>query len=396
MSSAPHLSSPTTPDSSARRRLASAGWYPALCLAPLALLALRESAEPAASLGNPAPRADFATPPMLSSATRHELSEAGRPAHHAGNLIEGADGAPLLFWFAGSREGADDASILRASFREGKWSEPVPVLTAELASRLAGRRIAKLGNPVARRAADGRLHLYVVTVALGGWSGSRILHLTSEDEGRTFHSGRIQVLSPFFNFATLVKSPAFDADGHSYLPVYHEFIRKRSLLLELDGQGDTRLVRRFCDKDHLIQPAVTRLGDNSLLAVHRRLKVLTPRIHEQESTDGENWSDAHPGELPNPRSAVALTTLPCGNAVVAFNDGESNRNTLRLAVRSPSDERWLRVGPVISSDGEVSYPTLLAAPDALHLVYTHDRKRLVHHRIPYAQLAAPALIASEK
>ncbi len=373
-------------------RLAVTPLWLAACLLALALVAARGAPETDFT-ERPKRAPQVSIPASFAPIARHEVPDAGQPAHHAGHLVRGASGNPLLFWFAGSREGAADVRILRSSFNNGAWTTPEAVLTPQLASALCGRWIKKLGNPVAWRAPDGRLHLYVVAVSLGGWSGSRILHLDSDDDGRTFASGRIQVLSPFLNFSTLVKSPAIALNGKTYLPVYHEFIRKNSLLTELNRHGEMRTAHRFCQQDDVLQPAVVKLGENAYLAVHRKAGDLPDHVFEQTSRDGEHWTPACPGDLPNPGSAVALATLPDGRAVIAFNDAESDRKTLRLAVRDAAGH-WRRTGPVINSAGEVSYPTLLSGPDALHLVYTFDRKRLVHNSIPYAKLAEPEVFIS--
>lgn len=367
-------------------RFAGLPVWSAVCLLALSVLATREKADIPLVPSKPVESRE-----RLSSdfdqITRYQIPDVGLPAHHAGNLVKSAAGHPLLFWFAGTREGASDVRILRAEFENGSWSVPESVVTSRLASHLAGRWIKKLGNPVAWRAPDGRLHLYVVTVTLGGWSGSRILHLESKDDGRTFDSGRILVHSPFLNYSTLVKSPVIVLNGRPCLPIYHEFIHKRSLLMEIGPDGEMLSVDRLGGQDGLLQPAVVRLGPNSYLAVHRRSDSLPCKVYEQSSTDGENWTPSAPGQLPNPNSAVALAKLPDGRAVIAFNDTTNNRHVLRLAVRTGIGGPWERVGPEITSSDEVSYPTLLADSDALHLAYTFDRKHLVHNRIPYAALA---------
>lgn len=312
----------------------------------------------------------------------HDIPNAGLSSHHAANLTLSNEGTPLVFWFGGSREGSTDVRILRSEFRDGEWGAAEAVLTPGIASRLAGRWVRKLGNPVTWRAPDGALHLYVVTVCLGGWSGSRLLHLTSEDDGRTFARASVQVVAPFFNFSTLVKSPVVMIGGAPTLPAYHEFIRKRPLLLTLDGNGDLCSARGFGNTNSLLQPAVIRTAGGDFLAVHRRDTGGVARVFEQTSENGVTWSADQAIPLPNPGSALALTIDSEGRAVIAFNDAEDSRKVLRLASRDASG-KWIRFGPVITATEEVSYPTLLAGRDALHLAYTSDRKKIVHCRVPY-------------
>ena len=314
--------------------------------------------------------------------THQDLPTEGIRSHHAANLVSSAEGTPIAFWFGGTKEGATDVCIMRSEYRDGAWTPASRVLDAAKASHFAGRWIRKLGNPVCWKSPNGTLHLYVVTVCLGRWSGSRLLHLTSSDDGRTFTHGATQVVSPFFNFSTLVKSPVIDISGTPTLPVYHEFIRKRPLLLALDEAGDLQTIRGFGRRDSLLQPAVTRTADGTFLAVHRRYFDLEARVFEQTSENGFDWTPAKPANLPNPGSAVALVTGPDGGAIIAFNDEVNCRKSLRLAMRTANGE-WQRVGPVIHSSDEVSYPALLSTPDALHLVFTRDRAKIVHYRIPH-------------
>jgi len=87
---------------------------------------------------------------------------------------------------------------------EGTWSPERAVITRELAQRQLRRYVRKLGNPVAGRDRAGRLCLFFVSVSVGGWAGSAINLMVSEDEGETWGPPRRLVASPFFNISTLV------------------------------------------------------------------------------------------------------------------------------------------------------------------------------------------------
>lgn len=330
----------------------------------------------------------------VTKITREDLPSCGRDSHHAANLVEGADGRPLLFWFAGSREGATNVCIMRARLGAGGWSDFRPVLDAAGVSKLSHRWVRKLGNPVAWRGGDGKLHLYVTTVTAGGWSGSRIMHLVSPDDGLSFVSAESLVLSPFFNFSTLVKSPALGVAGVASLPVYHEFMYKMPVLLGLGADGGLFSAKRMGAASGLLQPAVTRLIDGSYLSCLRTTGARTPFVHTQTSRDGVDWADPKPCPLFNPGSAVALASLPDGRPVMAYNDSRSDRHTLRLAV-ADSAGTWRPVGPVLRAEGEFSYPTLLAGSDSLHLAFTRNRSGITHMSIPYSvfDIAVPPSVA---
>ena len=113
------------------------------------------------------------------------LPDTGAPSVHAASLIALKDGAVRAFWFAGSREGAADVSIYSSVYdsHSANWSAPTVVMDRISAEKGLSRYIAKLGNPVPSRLPDGRLQLFFVTVSIGGWAGSSISAITSDDEG---------------------------------------------------------------------------------------------------------------------------------------------------------------------------------------------------------------------
>ena len=87
------------------------------------------------------------------------LPETSAASVHAASLIALKDGTVRAFWFAGSREGAADVVINSAVFdpKFGSWSEPIVVMDRVSAEKSLSRYIAKLGNPVPARMADGGL-----------------------------------------------------------------------------------------------------------------------------------------------------------------------------------------------------------------------------------------------
>lgn len=84
------------------------------------------------------------------------------------------------------------------------------------ARRTIGVAVRRIGNPVAWRDANGRLHLYVVGTGLGGWAASRVVHLQADGPNDTasVNGLRLQAqrvlplmpLTPWFNTSTLVRA----------------------------------------------------------------------------------------------------------------------------------------------------------------------------------------------
>ena len=92
----------------------------------------------------------------------------------------------MLLYFAGSREGASDVCIYQSFFVQKNvatlnkdsffWSEPKAILCPQDLSKMSGKFIKKLGNPVSFVDNLGRVHLFVVGVSMGGWATSKIYH----------------------------------------------------------------------------------------------------------------------------------------------------------------------------------------------------------------------------
>src|SRR5690554_1371843 len=128
---------------------------------------------------------------------------------HAPSMVELPDGKIRAFWFAGSREGAQDVSINTAVFdpKLGRWLAETVAVERQWLNAQMGRYTRKLGNAVPVLDADGRMRLFVVAVSFGGWASSRIMVLNSYDLGETWQFSTELKTSPLLNISTLVKTP---------------------------------------------------------------------------------------------------------------------------------------------------------------------------------------------
>ncbi len=265
---------------------------------------------------------------------------------HAASLVELKDGGIRAFWFSGSREGAADVTINSAVFDTQRtvWGEEHVVAGRENTQREVQRYIAKVGNPVATRAADGSLWLFYVSVSLGGWAGSSINLMTSHDEGVSWGKPRRLITSPFINISTLVKgAPFLYADGTMGLPVYHEFISKFAELLRLDKTG------KVIDKQRLaaggqgtLQPVVLVRNEKEALVLTRYSGANAEHRVVGITTDngGRHWSTPSPTPLQNPDAALTAIVLADGKLLVVLNNQEQGRDTLSLQVSEDGGSTW--------------------------------------------------------
>ncbi|MEQ1532913.1 MAG: sialidase family protein [Sideroxydans sp.] len=265
---------------------------------------------------------------------------------HAASMIELSDGNVRAFWFSGSREGAADVTINSAIFdvTQKQWGAEQVVTGRVQTQRDLHRYIAKVGNPVPMRAPDGSLWLFYVTVSLGGWAGSSISMLTSNDEGATWGAPRRLVTSPFINISTLVKAPPFlYADGTVGVPVYHEFVSKFAEALRLDKTG------KVIDKQRLaaggqgtLQPVVLVRNELDALALTRYAGAdSAPRVMSLATTDGgRHWSKPQKSNMKNPNAALSALVLPDGKLLAVLNDQEHGRDSLSLQLSADGGITW--------------------------------------------------------
>ncbi len=340
----------------------------------------------------PAPTAAVAPTPTFSAyllpnpqPSAHAATLAELPAEHGGRIVAA--------WFAGSAEGARDVAIFMASFDGREWGEARPIVTRQQAQRDSGRLVRKLGNPVLAADAQGRLHLWFVSVGYGGWAGSSINHAASSDGGATWSPAGKLIASPFWNFSTLVRTPplplADGAGGGFGLPAYHEFAAKRAEWLRLDADGRVLDKARLPGAARTLQPAVAALDDVRAVAMMRDAGPAN-RIPLATTADaGANWSPARATGLPNPNASVALARLHDGRLLLAYNPQTENRNKLALAISRDGGATWSAPRLVEDAAGgeEFSYPALLQGRDGtIHLAYTWQRKTIKHLAFPPAWL----------
>ena len=358
-------------------------WAPFAELAPSANEALAEQSN--------ASKTKQPSKPSIAQPLSTWLPDTGAASVHAASLIALKDGAIRAFWFAGSREGAPDVVINSAVYdpQSANWSAPTVVIDRLGAQSGLSRYIAKLGNPVPSRMADGRMQLFFVTVSIGGWAGSSISTMISDDEGLTWGRPQRLISSPFFNLSTLVKSPALQfADGRLGLPAYHEWIGRFGEFLRIEA---TQVIdkRRMSSGRSAIQPVVFVNDPQTATALFRQTRSsgLAKQIPVSQTLDaGQTWHGSEDLTIANPNSAVAGLTLENGIRLLALNNIEAGRYRLVLLMKPAQSDQW-QVVRVLEDDAalpneqrkEFSYAYLISANGAdAHLVYTWDRKKIRH------------------
>jgi len=319
------------------------------------------------------------------------LPDTGAPSVHAASLMTLNDGAVRAFWFAGSREGAADVSIYSSVYdtKSANWSAPTVVMDRISAEKGLSRYVAKLGNPVPARLPDGRLQLFFVTVSIGGWAGSSISSIISDDEGITWSNPQRLISSPLLNLSTLVKSPSIAfTDGLMGVPAYHEWIGRFGEFLRVDA-GRVIDKRRMSSGRNAIQPLVFINDAQDATAYFRQtrsagLPKQIPVSHTQNA--GQTWQQSEDLAIANPNSAVSGIALKSGVRILVLNNIENGRYRLVMLMSDPKVGQWQMVEILEDDEAlpdaqrkEFSYPYLITVDgNDAHLVYTWDRKKIRH------------------
>ena len=255
------------------------------------------------------------------------------------------------------------------------------------------RYVAKLGNPVPARLPDGRLQLFFVTVSIGGWAGSSISAITSNDEGLTWSNPQRLISSPLLNLSTLVKSPSLTfTDGLLGLPAYHEWIGRFGELLRIDA-GQVIDKRRMSSGRSAIQPLIFVNDAQDANAYFRQTRSagLAKQIPVSRTQNaGQSWQQSEDLGIANPNSAVAGLTLNSGARILVLNNIESGRYRLVLLMSDPKAGQWQTIEVLEDDEAtpeaqrkEFSYPYLITVDgNDAHLVYTWDRKKIRHRYFP--------------
>jgi predicted neuraminidase len=277
----------------------------------------------------------------------HFVSGQQNISTHAASLVELGDGRIRAFWFAGSREGAQDVVIRTAVYDRAKdsWSPEHNIANREDTQRSLLRYVKKLGNPVALRTPNGKLWLFYVTVSLGGWAGSSITAITSNDDGASWSQARRLITSPFINISTLVKgTPFLYSDGTIGLPAYHEFIGKFGELLRIDAGGGIIDKQRLSSGKTTLQPVILIKNPQQALVLMRRSGASPRRVIATATEDaGQHWSMPTTTTLANPDAAISGVVLPDGRMLVALNDIGEGRDALSLVVSTDDGASWKTV-----------------------------------------------------
>lgn len=309
------------------------------------------------------------------------------PSAHASTLTILPNGKLMAAWYAGAREGGKDVAIFTSVLEKSGWTEPVKLVTRESVAGSVLAQVRKIGNPVLFTA-NNKVWLWFVSVGIGGWAGSQI-NVMQSDDGEKWTQPRRLVTSPFFNISTLVRTrPVYLANNEIGLPISHESFVKFSEFLRLDSNGKILMKSRMPILNTL-QPAIEIENKTTAHAFLRDFgKNGTHRVrHAQTNDGGATWQALPMTDILNQNNSIAVLKMPSGAWLLVGNN--RFRFSLVAWVSTDFGKTWRLIRTIEEGDGEYSYPFLLADSNGrIHLSYTWNRQTIRHAVFSEAWLMA--------
>jgi predicted neuraminidase len=334
---------------------------------------------------------NFTADQLMVNQARFESNIIPQPsklvAAHSATITKLKDGRLLALWFAGSHEGNADVSIWQSYYSDSKWSLATVAVDRRQLAATSHTLITKLGNSVVYQAINGKLYLFVTTVSVGGWSGSRIYQLTSLDNGQTWIKPRSLIISPLLNISSLIRTAAVTlSNGGFYLPIYHEAITSYPELLYFSQAGELVYQQRLSNTSHLMQPSLLVFSKQHGLAYFRNHTNINLPLRYLETTNGgKSWFNLRATNLDNQDSSIATAKLATNWYIMLRNV----RQRSQLVISSSIDGiTWHDVYNLENSkdSAEFSYPVILVDGDMVEVLYTWQRKYIKHVRFNLAWL----------
>ncbi len=314
---------------------------------------------------------------------------------HASTLVVLPDEHVIAAWFGGTREGAGDVAIWCSRRIGGKWSPPVKVADQEGIPHW---------NPVLFQGENEKVYLfYKVGHTIPRW---QTMVMTSEDRGHTWTSPRQLVAGDYGGRGPVKDKPIQLKDGTWLAPASTEGDIWNAFVDISHDQGRTWTkspfvpVQRFSGEvksphqvstpvpefslrgKGIIQPT---LWESEPGVVHMLLRSTEGCIFRSDSRDaGQTWCMAYSTGLPNNNSGIDLTTLEHGEVVLVYNPVGENwgkRTPLVINISQDNGSTWGDEFVLEDSEGEYSYPAIVARGNDIYLSYTWKRERIAFWKL---------------
>lgn len=302
---------------------------------------------------------------------------------HASTLVKFENGNILSAWFGGTHEGHKDVVIWCSIRKEGKWSEPV---------KLADEEGIPCWNPVLFKDETGKIYLfYKVGQNPRSW---HTMLITSEDMGYSWSKPRELVIGDIGGRGP-VKNKIITLENGTWLaPASIETDTVWDAFVDISRDhgktwiksGIVPLNRDKFQGKGVIQPT---LWESEPGKVHMLLRSTEGCIYKSDSDDnGLTWCEAYVIDIPNNNSGIDLVKMKDGRLVLVYNPVGGNwaaRTPIACSISSDNGRSWSEKfildhneNPIDGTDGEFSYPAVIAEGNRIYITYTWKRRTIVY------------------
>ena len=297
---------------------------------------------------------------------------------HSSSIAKLPNSNLIAFWFAGSREGASDVKIWQSIYNGKNWSMAHAIISPQIISYYSNRYTKKVGNPVVYLAKNAILHLFIVSVSIGGWSGSSLNHFISNDNGNNWQAKEKLILNPFFNISTLDRINAVSLDdGGFYLPVYHELIRTYPEILRFDNEGNFLYQVRLTNQNTLLQPTLLPISiENAFVYMRNNRRFNEVLYYQKTSNAGLSWGRILPTNLTNEDSSLVVKRIKNNQYIMIHNKDGRSKLVLALSSDGIVWKDYLLLENSLRD--EFSYPSIDIDNGVINILYTWKRLKIKH------------------
>ena len=294
-------------------------------------------------------------------------------------MAELPGGDIYAIWYAGKYELSPDAAVYSSVLRKGSssWSAPRVIIDEP--------NVAE-GNAVLLWK-DGVLWCFCVKCFGNAWEFSRLFYRKSNDRGVSWgeETALPQRELPYPTGTLVSTRPLILRNGDILLPVNRESYdpdrgkQWYSLFLRSSDGGKTwaETAPLYSDPGN-IQPTVVQLADGTLLALFR-VRGSGGFLWRSRSTDhGATWVPLEQTNIPNPSARVGLGLLPNGHLVLAYNNSNTRRTPLNIAISRDGGLTW-DTRAIETGGYSFTYPFLLVTSDlSIHVTYNDNYYAIKH------------------
>lgn len=302
---------------------------------------------------------------------------------HASTLIRFKNRDILSAWFGGTHEGHKDVAIWCSMRKEGKWGEPVKV---------ADEEGVPCWNPVLFKDEKDKVYLfYKVGPNPRTWYTKLIV---SEDMGNSWSSPKELVDGDIGGRGPVKNKIIMLSNGTWLAPASIETDTSWDAFVDISkDHGRTWIKSSMVPLNHdnlqgkgVIQPT---LWESKPGKVHMLLRSTEGFIYRSDSNDyGSTWCEAYPTNLPNNNSGIDLVKMKDDRLVLVYNPVSGNwavRTPIACSISSDNGSTWSEnfildhnENPIDRTDGEFSYPAVIAEGNHIYITYTWKRQTIAY------------------